>query len=281
MRIYGIDFTSTPGRSKAISLAKAKLRAGELNITSCEDLTNILDFSEFLKTPGPWIAAIDFPFGQPRKLILDRCWPDSWEGYVEYISQMGKEAFEECLRSYRDPESGRRRLRRETDIRASSRSPMQLDFTPVGKMFFIGAPLLLRSQCTVMPFRIGSARSGIIVEGYPKLVAVKAVGRKRYKSDLSTPENIQHQIIRKSILNWIQSPAAQYIYGSSVRLDQSVFSDCLEDQKGDKLDAVLCVIQAAWSLSQHQAGYGIPHDCDLLEGWIVDPSVINTITSVK
>lgn len=50
-----------------------------------------------------------------------------------------------------------------------------------------------------------------------------------------------------------------------------VVSDCLDDPKGDKLDAVLCAMQAAWSWSQRQARYGVPNDCDLLEGWIVDP----------
>ncbi|MFC1965742.1 DUF429 domain-containing protein [Chloroflexota bacterium] len=281
MRIYGIDFTSTPRFGKAITLAKAELRDKELIIINCENLTSTAEFSELLKTPGPWIAAIDFPFGQPRKLVLDCRWPRSWEGYVEYVSKMGKRAFEERLRSYKDTESGRRRLRRKTDIRAGSLSPMQLDFTPVGKMFFVGAPLLLRSPCTIMPFRVESTEAGIIVEGYPKLVAVKAIGRQGYKSDIPIAQNSRHREIRNSILKWIQSPAAQYIYGLSVGLAESVVLDCLDDAKGDKLDAVLCAIQAAWSLSQRQAGYGIPHDCDLLEGWIVDPSVINTITNLK
>ena len=281
MKIYGIDFTSTPRHSKAITLATAKLHEGVLNITNCEDLTNTAEFSEFLKTPGPWIAAIDFPFGQPRKLVVDCRWPCSWEGYVEYVSQMGKGAFEECLRSYKDAESGRRRLRRETDIRAGSLSPMQLDFTPVGKMFYIGSSLLLKSPCTVIPFRVGYDGSGIIVEGYPKLVAVKAIGRQGYKSDLPTPKNDQNREFRNSILEWIRQPAAQRIYGSHVELADTVVSDCLDDPKGDKLDAALCVMQAAWSWSQRQARYGVPKDCDLLEGWIVDPSLIITTTSGK
>jgi hypothetical protein len=45
----------------------------------------------------------------------------------------------------------------------------------------------------------------------------------------------------------------------------------VQDASGDSLDAVLCLLQAAWALAQHQSGrgqYGLP-DCDPLEGWIV------------
>ena len=41
---------------------------------------------------------------------------------------------------------------------------------------------------------------------------------------------------------------------------------------GDSMDAVLCQLQAAWALQQHQQGaplYGLPPDMDPLEGWIV------------
>ena len=44
------------------------------------------------------------------------------------------------------------------------------------------------------------------------------------------------------------------------------------DAKGDALDAVLCLMQAAWAQTQHAAGavnYGLPANLDPLEGWIV------------
>ena len=36
-------------------------------------------------------CGIDFPFGQPRKFVTDRGWPESWEGDVQKVSQMKKE----------------------------------------------------------------------------------------------------------------------------------------------------------------------------------------------
>ena len=36
---------------------------------------------------------------------------------------------------------------------------------------------------------------------------------------------------------------------------------------GDRLDAVLCLVQAAWASTQPR--FGLPADVDPLEGWIV------------
>jgi len=273
-RIFGIDFTSAPRNRKAITVAEARLRYKVLRIANLFDLVSLEQFSEFLKRPGPWIAAIDFPFGQPRKLVLDSGWPSSWQGYVHHVSLMGKQKFENSLRNYRDPETGRCRLLRKTDKKANSRSPMQLDFTPVGKMFSVGAPLLVRSPCTVVPLRQGRSEAGIVVEGYPKLVASKAVGKSVYKSNFPSQENSTQTEVRKSILQWIKSKEAQERYGFIVKLNDAVADKCLHDSKGDKLDAALCAMQAAWAWTQHWNRYGVPDHCDQLEGWIVDPEML-------
>ena len=41
----------------------------------------------------------------------------------------------------------------------------------------------------------------------------------------------------------------------------------VDDASGDRLDAVLCLVQAAWAAGQ--PGYGMPPDADPVEGWIV------------
>ena len=41
------------------------------------------------------------------------------------------------------------------------------------------------------------------------------------------------------------------------------------DASGDSLDAVLCMVQAAWAERQGAPLYGLPADFDRLEGWIV------------
>jgi len=47
----------------------------------------------------------------------------------------------------------------------------------------------------------------------------------------------------------------------------------VEDASGDSMDAVICMMQAAWSQQQFEQGdpmYGLPPDMDPLEGWIVN-----------
>jgi hypothetical protein len=41
----------------------------------------------------------------------------------------------------------------------------------------------------------------------------------------------------------------------------------VEDAAGDSLDAVLCLMQAAWA--SQRPGWGLPARIDPLEGWIV------------
>ena len=43
--------------------------------------------------------------------------------------------------------------------------------------------------------------------------------------------------------------------------------DLVADASGDRLDAVLCLLQAAWALGQPR--YGMPAVIDRLEGWII------------
>jgi hypothetical protein len=49
------------------------LRAGDL-----EEWTDFTAFEQALQRPGPWIAGIDFPFGQARLFIQTIDWPRDW-----------------------------------------------------------------------------------------------------------------------------------------------------------------------------------------------------------
>jgi len=43
----------------------------------------------------------------------------------------------------------------------------------------------------------------------------------------------------------------------------------VDDASGDRLDAVLCLLQAAWAQRQGPPRYGLPEELDPLEGWIL------------
>jgi hypothetical protein len=68
MKIYGVDFTSVPSSKKPITWAQCDLDGELLRLTTFGTLTSFDAFEKFLVQPGPWVAGLDFPFGQPRSL---------------------------------------------------------------------------------------------------------------------------------------------------------------------------------------------------------------------
>jgi hypothetical protein len=52
-----------------------------------------------------------------------------------------------------------------------------------------------------------------------------------------------------------------------LKLTHAQRDSLVDDASGDRLDAVLCLVQAAWAAAQ--PGYGMPADVDPVEGWIV------------
>ena len=155
MKIYGVDFTSAPSLKKAITYAECRLDENHLVLEHLRRLTSFDEFENFLKQPGPWMAGMDFPFGQPRTLIQNLGWPKTWAGYVRYVSRMSKEEFVDTLTNYSQGRAaGDKHHLRQTDRLAKSRSPMMLYRVPVGKMFFEGAPRLLKAGLNIPPCHV-------------------------------------------------------------------------------------------------------------------------------
>lgn len=177
MIVNGIDFTSTPTRKKPITCVECILDNKILHVNNLYNITDFHQFEDFLCRDDTWICGIDFPFGQARKLIQNMGWPLFWEGYVEIISQMEKDEFEGKIKRYCDSRpKGDKHHFRVTDKKAKSCSPMTLYGTPVGKMFYQGAPRIMKSGASILPYHPTKAKS-IIVEAYPKLVAQKWIGK--------------------------------------------------------------------------------------------------------
>jgi Protein of unknown function (DUF429) len=273
MKIYGLDFTSAPSPRKPITCAACDLQDTLLRVRNCLKLPGFEDFEAFLCSDGPWLAALDFPFGQPRRLIFHLGWPEIWEGYMQVIASMGKKEFEETLKHYREsrPPGDKQHLR-ATDVLASARSPMMLHRVPVGKMFFEGATRLLRSEVSTLPCR-QTADKRIAVEGYPALVVRRSIGKRSYKSDERGGQTKDREAARRDIIYWLHSSEVMKLYGFRVELSDEMGERLVEDQMGDELDAVLCAVQGGWAYLQRDRGYGIPVESDGLEGWIIDPSM--------
>lgn len=273
MRVFGVDFTSSPGSRKPISCVVSALEDQVLSVDCLAAVESFEVFENFLESSGPWIAGLDFPFGQPRKLIAALGWPESWEAYVRQLGTLSMEDFEVMLKHYRQdrPPRDRQHLR-AVDLRADARSPMMLYGVPVGRMFLRGAPRLARSSASVLPCR-PSRQDRVVVEAYPALVARRWIGRRSYKSDVPNQQTIGREQARQEVLNALISPRLDAIYGFRVSLCDAIAQAMVEDGTGDQLDALMCAVQAAWAYTQRSNGYGIPVWADALEGWIVDPAV--------
>lgn len=271
MHIYGLDFTSAPCRKKPITCISCVLDEELLLIESVQEFTSFTLFEEFLRLPGPWLAALDFPFGLPRPLLLNLNWSVEWTRYMRYIARLGKAEFEQTLGAYKQTRpAGDKHHLRATDRLAGACSPMMLYRVPVGKMFFQGATRLLCSEVSILPVR-PTSDTRVVLEGYPGLVARTFLGRRSYKSDERVKQTPERQLARQELLAHLCSPALMREYGLRLALSTDLRQQLIHDPMADHLDALLCAIQAAWA--SMQPGFGIPGDCDRAEGWIADPHV--------
>jgi len=273
MNIYGLDFTSVPSHKKPITCAQCRMDGDGLYLESTGTLTSFEAFDAFLARPGPWTAGLDFPFGQPRKLVENIGWPNTWEGYVRHVAEMNKDEFVDLLKHYRScrPKGDKQHLRC-TDALAGSRSPMMLFGVPVGKMFFEGAYRLLKSGASILPCHPQDG-SRIVVEAYPGLAARYWIGNRSYKTDTKSKQTPARQVARSDMIRGLRSAATREYYGFAIQIDDRWADEFIQDGSGDKLDALLCAVQGGWAYSQRDQDFGIPVDCDRLEGWIIDPGL--------
>jgi len=267
MRIYGIDFTSRPRRVKPITCLECVLTDDRLQavvLTAWEDFDG---FEAALRRPGPWIAGIDFPFGQARRFIETIGWPRTWAGYVDYAKSLGRKGFRAALDAYRAARPPcEKEHRRKTDCAAGSISPQKLYGTPVGLMFFEGAPRLRAAGVTIPGLQQGDP-DRIVVEAYPGVLARAVIGRRSYKQDAKAKQTAGQARARKDLLDALIDGAAQTHHGLRVSAPAALTND----PGGDHLDALLCAIQAAWAWTRRNEGFGSPEGIDPLEGWIATP----------
>ena len=274
MRIYGLDFTSAPGRRKPLIVLGCTLEGDSLRIEDSETLTDFGGFEDFLQRRGPWVCGMDFPFGQPRSLVAALGWPEKWEGYVGEVGKLPKEEFEGKIRAdMAKRPAGRKWRYRLADRRSRSSSAMMLFRVPVGKMFYQGAPRLLASGVRVEPCR----RNGderVAIEAYPAVVARRFLARTAYKRD-AAPDTQVRRSARQKLLAGLESDLLREIYGFVVEMDARWREEFVSDPSADALDSLLCAVQAAWAYVRRDDNYGVPSECDPDEGWILDPALLD------
>ncbi|MFO1198639.1 MAG: DUF429 domain-containing protein [Burkholderiaceae bacterium] len=272
-RIYGIDFTSAPRRAKPITIASARLAGGRLRVDGILRAPAFAEFEAFLRTPGPWVAGFDFPFGLPRELLRGLGWPcepaggeSAWARQVRHLRALPRAEMVAAFRAWCDARpAGAKFAHRPTDLRAGSSPSMKWVNPPVSFMLQAGAPRLLDAGVDLPGLHDGDP-SRVALEAYPGVLARAIVGRVSYKSDARAGATPDRLAARRRIVAGIERGFPLEV---PVDLPSPWRDACVHDPSGDHLDAVLCAVQAAWARQRKRQRYGMPDDVDPVEGWIV------------
>jgi hypothetical protein len=263
--LAGIDFTSRPTKRKPVTVALGELERGVARLTRLDLHEHFDTFAQWLRTPGPWLAACDFPFGLPRELVTTLGWPTEWLPLMRHYSALSREEIRDTFAAFcaARPEGGKF-AHRACDGPAGSSPSMKWVNPPVAFMLHAGVPLLLDAGVHLPGLRAGDPQR-VAVEGYPGLLARELIGRRSYKSDDKARHTPERLIARKDLVDALEQGRSRL--GLRLRLSHAQRDALVADASGDALDAVLCLMQAAWA--SLQPGHGLPAGADPLEGWIV------------
>jgi hypothetical protein len=266
MQIAGVDFTSAPSRRKPITIALGRLRPdATVVVDKSVSHADFASFLQWLRSPGPWIAALDFPFGLPRA-------PGRGPRLAARVAAVGPPLH----RPVAGPDSRRLPgLLRGAAERRQVRAPrvrcllhrLAVDEMgqPAGRLHAArGIGLLLEAGVQISTLHAGDP-DRVALEGYPGLLARELIGRRSYKSDTRAMQTAERRDARLELLRRLERGESRL--GLRIALDAAQRRALVDDGSADRLDAVLCLMQAAWA--SERPGYGLPDDVDPLEGWIV------------
>lgn len=276
--LLGCDFSSAPNRKKQIVLAFGRLSGNVVQLLKMELFSDLSSWQEHL-TSTHWVGAFDLPFGLPRPLVETTGWPTDWLASMRHFAGQDRAALRQAFKAYCDAQPvGSKFAHRATDAPAGASPSMKWVNPPVAWMMHAGVPRLLATGAHfpahghVNPETLASGvPARVALEGYPGLLARELLGGHRsYKSDDAARQTPERWVARKDMLTALEQGRTRL--GVRLKLSAAQADKLLADATGDCLDAVLCLVQAAWAWqahSQEHPNWGLPESIDPLEGWIL------------
>ena len=263
--LAGIDFTSRPTPRKPITVALGQAAQGAVRLARIDTHASFDSFAEWLRTPGPWLGVFDLPFGLPRELVLALGWPTDWRALMRHYAALSREEIRATFAAFCNARPvGGKFAHRATDRPAGSSPSMKWVNPPVAYMLHAGVPLLIDAGVHLPGLHAGD-ETRVALEGYPGLLARELLGARSYKSDDKARQTPERLIARKDLIEALEQGRTRLHL--RLRLTHAQRDALVADASGDRLDAVLCLLQAAWAGGR--PNHGLPPAIDPLEGWIV------------
>jgi hypothetical protein len=265
LRLLGVDFTSAPSRRKPIVVARGALAGARLALQRIDRLHDFAAFDALLREPGPWLGAFDVPFGLPRELVTTLGWPLDWAACMRHYGALDRASIRATFAAFCAARpAGAKFAHRACDGPAGSSPSMKWVNPPVALMLHAAVPRLVDAGVHLPALHEGDP-ARVALEAYPGLLARELIGTRSYKSDERARQTPDRLIARKDLLHALELGRTRL--GLRVALSDAQRDAIVADAQGDLLDALLCLVQAAWASTQPR--YGLPEAVDALEGWIV------------
>jgi len=272
LEVFGVDFSSAPRRAKPIVVASGQLdlHKQQLQLTDLLRLESLVDFEAWLSGSGSGVTGFDLPFGLPRELVRHFGWPERYEACIQTYASYSREDLRAMFRSFCAARPvGSKFAHRQTDRPAGSSPSMKWVNPPVAWMLHAGVPRLLAAGLS-LPGQVCAEPDRLALEAYPGLLA-RSVSKASYKSDTKAKQTPGRRQVREQIVDALVLGKTKP--GLPIRLSVAQRRELVDDGSGDSLDAVLCLLQAAWGVCRPQRDLGLLVGFDPLEGWIVGAGV--------
>jgi hypothetical protein len=194
---------------------------------------------------------------------------------MDHYASLSREQIRVQFKAFCDARpSGGKFAHRACDRPAGSSPSMKWVNPPVAWMLHAGLPLLRAAGVSLPGLTELEMASGepekhpcqrVALEAYPGLLARELLGSRSYKADDKARQTPERFIARKDLVDGLEQGRTRL--GLRLRLSHAQRDALVADASGDRLDAVLCLLQAGWAETQPR--YGWPTEVDPLEGWIL------------
>lgn len=269
LTLIGVDFSSAPTARKPIRLAIGRRQGAVVRLDAQRALTSLTDYAAWLAEPAApgqrWVGGFDLPFGHSRELVTALGWPTEWAPLMAHYASLSREQIRDTFAAFCAARPvGKKFAHRACDGPAGASPSMKWVNPPVAFMMHAGVPPMIAAGVSLPGLQAGDP-DRVALEAYPGLLARELIGSRSYKSDDKAKQTPERLIARKDLIDALEQGRSRL--GLRLKLSHAQRDELADDGSGDKLDAVLCLMQAAWA--SEQPHYGMPANADPLEGWIV------------